>query len=58
MAKQLRCGDIVPGCDHVIRAETEDEVLTRAADHARAAHGIEELDEATIEQVKAAIAEA
>jgi predicted small metal-binding protein len=55
MAKELCCGDVIPGCDHVMRAETEEEVLAKGADHARAAHGIEEIDEATMEKVKAAI---
>jgi predicted small metal-binding protein len=57
MAKELCCGDIVPGCDHVMRGETEDEVLMKAVDHARAVHGIEELDDATMEQVRAAISD-
>lgn len=55
MSKELRCGDVIPGCGEVIRGETEEEVLAAGARHARAAHGIEEIDEETAAKVKAAI---
>lgn len=55
MPKELRCGDIISGCDEVIRGETDDEVLSKGAEHAREAHGIAEMDEETAEKVKAAI---
>lgn len=58
MTKELHCGEIMEGCDHVIRGETEDEVLTKGAEHAREAHGVEEIDEETAEKVKAAIRDA
>jgi len=58
MAKELHCGEIMEGCDHVIRGETEDEVLARGAEHARKEHGVEEVDEETAEKVKAAIRDA
>ena len=57
MAKELRCGDVVPGCDHVIRGETEQEVLSKGARHAREAHGIERMDDETKRKVKAAVRE-
>lgn len=55
MPKELRCGEIISGCDEVIRGETEEEVLSRGAKHARNAHGITEMDEDTAKKVKAAI---
>lgn len=58
MAKELRCGDVVEGCDYVARAETEQELMERAARHAREAHGLEEIDEATAAKVKSAIRDA
>lgn len=58
MAKELHCGDVIEGCDHVIRGETEDEVLARGAAHAREAHGVEEIDEDTATKVRQAIREA
>lgn len=55
MAKELRCGDVMPGCDYVARAETEDEMMGKAAQHAREAHGIQEVDEATASKIRSAI---
>lgn len=55
MALVLRCDDIVPGCADVIHANTEEEVMRDAAEHARQAHGIKEIDAATVAKVKAAI---
>jgi len=55
MGKELRCGDIMPGCGHVMHGETEGEVMTQAAHHAREAHGLDQIDEATAEKVRGAI---
>ena len=40
MTKELRCGSLVPGCDWHAQAETEEELLSRAAAHARQAHDV------------------
>jgi predicted small metal-binding protein len=42
MAKMIDCGKVNPasGCGHVIRAETEEDVLRQAAEHAKT-HGME-----------------
>ena len=55
MEKTLRCGDIVPGCQAVVRAATEEEVMRQAAEHARTAHGLTAIDQATADKVRAAI---
>ena len=55
MAKILLCGEIVPGCEAEVRAETEDEVLSQAAAHAREAHGIQQVDNALAEKLKSSI---
>jgi predicted small metal-binding protein len=57
MAKELHCGEIMEGCPEVIRGTTEEEVLRKGAQHARDAHGMEELDEDTIRMVKSKIRE-
>jgi predicted small metal-binding protein len=43
MAKMVDCGEVNPasGCGHVIRGETEEEVLQLAAEHAQTEHGME-----------------
>ncbi len=58
MSKLLRCGDLFPGCAAEVRADSDDEVLRQAAEHARAAHGVERVDDVTAAKVKAAIRQA
>ena len=36
--KTIVCGDVVPGCHILIRAETEADLLRKVSDHIRAAH--------------------
>ncbi|MGH2686545.1 MAG: DUF1059 domain-containing protein [Actinomycetota bacterium] len=55
MSMTLRCGDVVDGCPAEINADSEDDVMRQAADHARTAHGLTDLDAATIAKVKGAI---
>ena len=55
MAKVLKCGVVVPDCPAEITGATEDEVMRKAAEHARTAHGIERVDEATARTLRAAI---
>jgi predicted small metal-binding protein len=38
MAKQMRCADVVPGCDYTAWAETEEELMELVVAHARTAH--------------------
>jgi predicted small metal-binding protein len=40
MGKILRCKDIGVDCDFVAQGKTEEEVLKKAAEHARKEHGI------------------
>lgn len=47
MTLELRCGDVVQGCDGVVTGETREEVLDLAAAHARDAHGMDQVDDAT-----------
>ena len=55
MAKVLHCSDVGFECDGVIRAETEEEVLQQAAEHARTAHNLQELSEEVVGKVREAI---
>ncbi|MBI4410669.1 MAG: DUF1059 domain-containing protein [Gemmatimonadetes bacterium] len=43
--KELRCRDVGLDCDAVIRAETEEEVMRQAAEHARKEHGMTNIGE-------------
>jgi predicted small metal-binding protein len=55
MAKVLRCSDVGFDCEGVIRAETEEEVLKKAAEHAKSEHNLEEISDEVLEKVRAAI---
>jgi predicted small metal-binding protein len=56
MAKILECAKVDPssGCQKILRGETEEQVLQKAAEHARE-HGIREVTPELIERVKANI---
>jgi len=56
--KQLRCADAGFECDAVIEGEDDQEVMAKAAEHARQVHGMDEIDEKTGEQLRALIHEA
>jgi len=45
MKKELRCGTVIPGCEFVVHAEDNGELLVKAAEHARAVHGIDRLSD-------------
>jgi len=55
MAKLLRCRDVGVDCDHVIRAETEEELMKKVAEHAKTVHGMTEISPDLAAKVKAAI---
>ena len=43
MMKAMHCGELMKGCDFVARGATEDEVMKKAAEHAKTAHGIDNI---------------
>lgn len=53
--KLFACGDIIPDCSETFRLATEDEVLAAVADHARDAHGIDDVTPELITEVRARI---
>jgi predicted small metal-binding protein len=57
MGKVLRCRDLGMKCTHEIRAETEEELLQLAAEHAEKDHGIHaaSIPPSIMAMVKAAI---
>lgn len=55
MTKLLRCDDVVPGCEAQVRAESDEEVVRQAAEHARAAHGMDGVDGDTEAAIRGAI---
>ncbi|HEV8575284.1 MAG TPA: DUF1059 domain-containing protein [Dehalococcoidia bacterium] len=56
MAKIVDCGKVDPstGCSHVVRGETEEELMRNAQEHARE-HGIAEVTPELMDRVRANI---
>jgi predicted small metal-binding protein len=57
MAKVLRCGDLMPGCNAVIEGKDEAEVMAKGAEHAKTAHKMTAIPPEMVAKVKAAIKE-
>jgi predicted small metal-binding protein len=55
MARELRCADLGMKCDWSVKAETDDEVLRKAAAHAAQAHHLKKIEEPMLSNVKKAI---
>ncbi len=55
MAKTVNCRDVGVDCDFVAKGETEQEVLDQCAEHARTAHGMDEIPPEVAAKVRAAI---
>ena len=50
--KQFACGDVVPGCDATFVCSTEEELLAQVAAHAGDDHGLAELPDELVVQVR------
>ena len=59
MAKIIECSKVDPssGCRYIARGKDEEEVLRKAAEHAKK-HGIREITTEMMQKVRAAIREA
>ena len=57
MEKVLHCRDVGFDCNGVIKAQTENEVLAMAAEHARKVHGVTDITPEIASKIKAAIKE-
>lgn len=55
MALSLACKDVGQNCNFKAQAATEDELLKKVAQHAKEAHGMSNIDPATMAKVKGAI---
>ena len=55
MAKVLRCGDLMPGCNFVAEGKDVAEVMAKSAEHAKKAHGMSQIPPDLAKKVQAAI---
>ncbi|PYM81636.1 MAG: hypothetical protein DME06_18135 [Candidatus Rokuibacteriota bacterium] len=57
MAKQLKCGDLMPGCNFVAEGKDVSEVMAKAAAHAKKDHGMASIPPEVAKKAQAAIRE-
>ncbi len=55
MAKEFRCGDVVPGCSTVIEGKDDKEVMAKATEHAKNAHQMTSIPPEVASKVQQAI---
>ena len=55
MTKVFSCRDVGVECDFVARGQTEEEIFQQIAEHARTAHGMDELSPELAEKVRSGI---
>lgn len=57
MTKVIRCRDVGFDCDGVIKAPTENEALSLAAEHAKTVHGIKDITPEIVQKIKSVMRE-
>ncbi|MGB6877478.1 MAG: DUF1059 domain-containing protein [Candidatus Acidiferrales bacterium] len=55
MAKVLKCSDLNPGCNFEARGNSEDEVLQKAATHAKTTHNMHNIPPDALSKARSAI---
>jgi predicted small metal-binding protein len=55
MTKVLKCNDLNPGCTFEARGNTDEDVLKKAAEHAKTAHNMEEIPSDVLDKARSAI---
>jgi predicted small metal-binding protein len=53
--KRLSCRDVGVDCDFIACGKTEDEVMRKAADHARTSHNMSEIPKEVQDKARSAI---
>jgi predicted small metal-binding protein len=53
--KHFKCGEIVPGCEWTIDGESNEQILEHVAEHARDAHGMDEVPPEVQDRVRGLI---
>ena len=57
MAKSISCRDVGVDCDFQATGETVEDVMQQCADHAKGAHGMDDIPPELAEKVQSAIRE-
>jgi predicted small metal-binding protein len=55
MARELRCADLMPGCNFVAQGEDDSEVMKKTAEHTRTVHKMLAISMGVEKKARAAI---
>lgn len=55
MSKVMKCREVGLDCDFVAQGDTEEQVMTKVAAHAKQDHGMQTIPDEVVAKVKAAI---
>ena len=55
MARELRCADLIPGCDFVAQGMRDSEVMKKTAEHAKNVHKMVAISLGVEKKARAAI---
>ncbi len=58
MARELRCADLMPGCNFVAQGKDDSEVMKKAAEHAKSVHKMAAISMDVEKKARAAIRDA
>lgn len=53
--KQFACGDVVPGCQATFTGDSDDAIVDQVAAHAREDHGMAEVPDEVVADVRSKI---
>ncbi len=57
MTKVVNCRDVGFDCEGVVKGETEEETLSKVAEHAQSVHGLSEVTPEVADKVKSVMRE-
>jgi len=58
VARELRCADLMPGCNFVAQGKDDSEVMRKTAEHAKSAHRMAAISMEVERKARAAIRDA
>ncbi len=53
--REFACGDVVPGCSATFQGQTDDDILQQIGPHAADAHGMTEVPDSLVDQIRTLI---
>ncbi len=57
MTKEFHCRDVGFDCDGIVQGQTEDELMSKVAIHAKEVHNMTDISEDVVNKIKSAVRE-